>query len=325
MAERAPCYRIVFGLAALYNLAFGLWAGLAPYAFFDAFHLRPPLYPAIWSCLGMVVGTYGLAYGYAALKLDRAVPFIAIGLIGKVLGPIGWVLTVRSGEWPVRTFTLILFNDLVWWLPFGLFLIDGTRIGERVRAAAAPACAVVNAVAALAILAVLRPGTELIPDVAERVAYIASHLVVWRAGWALWIAAALSLLAFYAWWGARLRRRSWALAAFLVAAAGVACDLLAESLFIGWLPERIEQVQRIGSLLTGGAANGLYTLAGIILTVQTPSLRGGLLVWTWAVWAAGVALTATAFAGSLSGMAISTSALMILFCPWAWVMGRALR
>ena len=139
MAERAPYYRIVFGLAALYNLAFGLWAGFAPYAFFDFFHLRPPLYPSIWSCLGMVVGTYGLAYGYAALRLDRAAPFIAIGLLGKVLGPIGWVLTVRSGEWPVRTLTLILFNDIVWWLPFGLFLIDGTRIAARVyRPFAAP-------------------------------------------------------------------------------------------------------------------------------------------------------------------------------------------
>jgi hypothetical protein len=325
VAERAPYYRIVFGLAALYNLAFGLWAGFAPYAFFDLFHLRPPLYPAIWSCLGMAVGTYGLAYGYAALRLDRATPFIVIGLVGKILGPIGWVLTVRSGEWPVRTFTMILFNDLVWWLPFKLFLIDGTRIGGRLRALAAPACAVINAIAALAILAVLRPGTELVPEVAERVAYIMSHPVAWRAGWGLWIAAALSLLAFYAWWGARLPRRSWALAAFLVAVVGVACDLTAESLFIGWLPERIEQVQRIGSLLTGGAANGLYTLAGIILTVQTRSLRGGLLVWTWAVWAAGAALTATSVAGSLAGMLVSTSALMILFCPWAWVMGRTLR
>ena len=125
MAERAPYYRIVFGLAALYNLAFGLWAGFAPYSLFDLFHLRPPLYAAIWSCVGMVVGTYGLAYGYAAVRLDRAAPFIVIWLVGKILGPIGWVLTVRSGEWPVRTFTLILFNDLVWWLP---------TIGGRLRA-----------------------------------------------------------------------------------------------------------------------------------------------------------------------------------------------
>src|SRR5213594_4293625 len=173
VGNRAPYYRIVFGLAAVYNLAFGLWAGLAPDAFFDLFHLRQPLYPSIWSCLGMVVGTYGLGYAYAALHLERARPFIVIGLLGKVLGPLGWVVTVRSGEWPVRTFPLVLFNDLVWWLPFALFLIDDTRMGRRVRDAAGPICASLNAFAALALIAVLRPGTEIVPDVTDRVAYIA--------------------------------------------------------------------------------------------------------------------------------------------------------
>jgi hypothetical protein len=325
VTARAPFYRTIFGLAALYNLAFGLWAGLFPYAFFDLFGLRRPLYPAIWGCLGMVVATYGLGYAYAALRLERAAPFIAIGLVGKILGPIGWALTVRSGEWPLRTFPLVLFNDIVWWLPFALFLIDDTRFGARLRAAAAPVCAAVNALAALAMIVLLRPGTEVVPDVADRVAYIATHPLAWRAGWALWIAAALSLLSFYAWWSAGLPRRSWALAAFLVAALGVVCDLTAEALYIGWLPERIEPLQRVGTILTGGAANGLYTVAGIMLTVRTAALRGPILAWTWAVWVAGAALTATALAASMTGMVVSTTLLMITFCPWAWVMGRRLR
>ena len=325
MATRAPYYRLIFGLAALHNLAFGLWAGLAPYGFFDLFHLRRPLYPAIWSCLGMVVGTYGLGYAYAALRLDRALPFIAIGLLGKVLGPIGWVLIVRSDEWPVRTFPLVLFNDLVWWVPFALFLLDGTHLGARLRAAAGPICGSINAVAVLAMATALRRGTEVEPDPAERMAFIASHLGAWRAGWALWIASALSLVSFYAWWGAGLRRGSWARAAFLIAAAGAVCDLLAESLFIGWMPERLPELQRIGTLLTGGAANGLYTVAGVLLTLRTPNLRGPMLIWTWAVWGCGVALTATTLAGSVFGMAGSTALLMALFCPWTWLMGRSLR
>lgn len=325
MTMRAPYYRLIFGLAALYNFAFCLWAGLAPYAFFDLFNLRRPIYPAIWSCLGMVVGVYGLGYAYAALRLERAAPFIAIGLVGKILGPIGWVLTVRSGEWPVRTFSLVLFNDIVWWLPFALFLLDGTRFGARLRGAAAPACASLNAIAFLAIAALLRPGTEIVPDAAARMSYIASHPCLWRTGWSLWIAAAISLLAFYAWWGASLARRTWALAAFLVAACGAACDLLAESLFIGWLPDRLEEIQRLGTILTGGAANGLYTLAGILLTLQTTSLRGPIRIWTWTVWAAGCALTMTTLASSVTGMAVATTVLMALFCPWAWMMGRSLR
>jgi len=63
----ARVYRVVFGAAAAYNIAFGLWAAIAPHAFFDVFALDAPRYPAIWACLGMVVGLYGVGYAYAAL------------------------------------------------------------------------------------------------------------------------------------------------------------------------------------------------------------------------------------------------------------------
>jgi hypothetical protein len=324
VANRAPYYRIVFGLAALYNVGFGLWAGFAPLSFFEVIGLEPPLYPALWRCIGMLVGTYGLAYGYAAWRPECATPLIAIGLVGKVLGPLGWVATVHSGEWPVRTFPLVLFNDIVWWLPFSLFLMDGTPLGGRIRRLAPWACAVLNALAAVALLVWLRPGTEVVTDPGARAAYILANPLHWRGGWGVWIAAALSLLAFYAWWGARLGTTAWGLAAFLVALVGLSCDLAAESLFIGWLPDRLEAVQRAGSLLTGGAANGLYTLAGAILTLQTRSLHGGLFAWTWAVWGAGFALTGATLAGSATGIAVSAGALMILFCPWAAIMGRHL-
>ncbi|HLX07673.1 MAG TPA: hypothetical protein VKY89_07395 [Thermoanaerobaculia bacterium] len=77
---RARLYRLTFSAAAAYNLAFGLWAGLCPQSFFLRFELAPPLYPAIWACLGMVLGVYGLGYAYAAWRLDRAAPFIAFAL-----------------------------------------------------------------------------------------------------------------------------------------------------------------------------------------------------------------------------------------------------
>jgi hypothetical protein len=68
---RAQLYRWIFGLAAVYNIAFGLWAGLWPRAFFDWVEIVPPNYPSLWSCLGMVVGLYGILYGYAAVRLER--------------------------------------------------------------------------------------------------------------------------------------------------------------------------------------------------------------------------------------------------------------
>jgi hypothetical protein len=121
-------YRLIFGLAAIYNIAFGFWTCLRPQSFFEWLQMVPPNYPSIWSCLGMVVGLYGLLYGYAALRLDRAFPIILIGLLGKILGPIGWVMTVHSGEWPLQTFPLVLFNDLIWWVPFGLFLFKNRQL-----------------------------------------------------------------------------------------------------------------------------------------------------------------------------------------------------
>src|SRR5216110_55195 len=139
-AYRAKLYRLIFGLAAIYNVAFGLWAGLWPDAFFHLLQMAPPNYPGIWQCLGMVVGLYGVLYASAAWHLDRAKLIIAVGLAGKILGPIGLCLAIHSGEWPLRTLSLVVFNDLIWWLPFMLFLMEGTRSAERLRAATPWAC-----------------------------------------------------------------------------------------------------------------------------------------------------------------------------------------
>ncbi len=321
---RARLYRLIFAVAAAYNVAFGLWAALSPRSFFVLLAMAPPSYPSIWACLGMVIGVYGLGYAYAARRLDRAAPFIAIGLLGKVLGPAGWALAVARGEWPVRTLTLILFNDVIWWLPLCLFLLEGTRAGAALRAAAPTVCAAVNGAAILVMAAVLRPGTELVPAVADRAAYVAGHPALWRGGWAVWIAAAISLVAFYAWWGSFLRRSTWAIAAMGVAAAGLACDLFAESLLIGWLPRDLDRIASLATMCTGAAANGLYTLAGIALTLQTRLPRGPGLALTWAVWLAGAALTACTLAGLPSGIAVSTGVLFALFCPWAVWLGRTL-
>ena len=81
----------------------------------------------------MVVGLYGLLYAYAVVRLERAFPIIAVGLAGKIFGPLGWLLAINSGQWPLRTFPLILFNDLIWWLPFGWFLLSEARTDKPCR------------------------------------------------------------------------------------------------------------------------------------------------------------------------------------------------
>jgi len=320
-AYRVKLYRLVFALAAIYNVVYGLWACLWPRAFFEIMKMALPNYPGLWQCLGMVVGLYGVLYASAAWRPDQARLIIAVGLVGKILGPIGLAMTIHSGEWPWRTFTLVVFNDLIWWLPFTLFLLEGTSFGIGLRSAAPYFCAVANAGAALAMLLVLRFGTEAEASIALRVSYIAEHALGWRAGWGIWMLAGLTLVAFYAWWGAWLPSSRLAIGAVLVASIGVVCDFFAESLYIGWLPNDIESVGPLATLCTGAAANACYTVAGVALTLGSPFLRGWLRALAWMVWASGLGLTISTLSGSVFGMMIATAVLMTLLAPWAALFG----
>lgn len=312
-------YRLTFTAAAAYNIVFGLWASLRPHAFFTMFDLEPVSYPAIWSCLGMVVGLYGVGYGYAALRLDRAFPFLAIGLAGKVLGPIGWVISVRSGELPFRTFPLIVFDDLIWWLPFAMFLLEGTRVTKWLSRTAPYWCAALHAVAALGTLALLRGGSEAVADIDRRVGWLTDHPGLWRAGWLLWMMAAISLTAFYAWWGSRVPIRP-ALIALVIAAIGLACDFAGESILMAWVPRPDSSLYRSASLLSAAAGNGLYTIAGMTLTIFTPPLRS----LSWIVWLSGSALTVATIANAPAAITIASAALMTLFIPFVLLLARRL-
>jgi hypothetical protein len=274
--------------------------------------------------LAIVDALLALGFAYSALHLRRAFPFIAAGLVVKVIVPLFWVLLVTDGLLSGRTLTLVILDDVVWWIPFALFLLEGTRSGERLRAAAPYACALLNLIAAGALVSVLRPGTAVVSNVASRIAYIENNELLWRAGWACWIVAALSLLAFYAWWGARLPAWGWGVAAIAVASTGLVFDLTAESLMIAWLPDAYDQVAPVANVLTGGLGNGLYTVAGAVLTLGTRGMKGWFATWTWTIWSAGFGLSAFTFAGNFLGVAVCSGVLFALFCPWAVVMGRKL-
>ncbi|MBI5367681.1 MAG: hypothetical protein HZA54_11640, partial [Planctomycetes bacterium] len=353
--RRAALYRLLLGLAAITSASFGLWAVLFPGRLVRLFELEPARHPSIWAFLGMVVGLNGALYASAAWRLHRAAPLVAIGLAGRILGPLGIIHLIASGAWPLRILPLVVFTDLVWWMPSGLFLLEGTRAGARVRALAPWAAAAVHVAAGLAMALVLRHGFD--PDLtaAARAAYIVEHPVLWRGGWGLWMASAVSLLAFYAWWGAHLPARRLPLAAFVCAGVGAAIDLMCESLFLAWLPLHHDAIADLGRRLTTIFANGLYCVAGVTLTLATPGeavggalaargLRGvlprapapasaqppgprlgrALAVWTWAIWACGFAMVGAGVADSLFAIQVTTAALTILLCPWFVAMGLAL-
>ena len=117
-------HQAVFLAAGIYNLAWGAYSAVDPQWLFRFARMTPINYPEIFACLAMVVGLYGILYLEIARRPEHGWLMAAVGLIGKVLGPIGLGLLLLRGAWPPATLVLCLTNDLIWWIPFGLYLHD---------------------------------------------------------------------------------------------------------------------------------------------------------------------------------------------------------
>ena len=115
--------------AGIYNVGFGAFAVLFPAAAFTILGYPPPdlLASALWQCIGMIVGVYGLGYWIAARDVERHYPIVLVGLLGKILGPIGFVWAASQGAVGWRFLVWIVLNDLVWWIPFARALGHAAR------------------------------------------------------------------------------------------------------------------------------------------------------------------------------------------------------
>ncbi len=122
--RRRRFHRLVFFVAGVYNIGWGLYAVYDPQWLFRLAGLPPLNHPQIFACLGMVVGLYGIIYLEVARVPERGWLLAAVGLLGKILGPIGLARLIWIGTWPKSTIVLCLTNDLIWWIPFALYLHD---------------------------------------------------------------------------------------------------------------------------------------------------------------------------------------------------------
>lgn len=109
-------------LAGLYNLLWGFWVIFYPAKSLKVFGIVFSQYIEIWQCVGMIVGVYGVGYLIASREPYRHWPIIFVGLLGKVLGPIGFIDALQRGVFPLEFGLNIIFNDLIWWVPFFLIL-----------------------------------------------------------------------------------------------------------------------------------------------------------------------------------------------------------
>jgi peroxiredoxin len=114
--------RSVLLAAGLYNILWGAFAVLFPRAIFSWLDMPPPNYPQFWQCIGMIVGVYGIGYAIAAFDPVRHWPIVLVGLLGKVMGPLGMVQALWTGQLPWGFALNCVTNDLIWWVPFALIL-----------------------------------------------------------------------------------------------------------------------------------------------------------------------------------------------------------
>jgi len=119
--------------AGVYNLAWGAFVVLMPKALFELLNVPEAQWPndtgfAIWQCLGMVIGVFGIGYLAAATSPLKHWPIVLVGLLGKVFGPIGFVQAALINKtFPIEFGWTIITNDLIWWLPFGFILYAAFR------------------------------------------------------------------------------------------------------------------------------------------------------------------------------------------------------
>jgi hypothetical protein len=123
--------RSVLILAGVYNLAWGAFVALWPHFYFDWLDIERPNYPQLWQCIGMIVGIYGFLYLVAANDPFLHWHIVFVGLLGKVLGPLGFLASWLVGDFPFRFGVVLLTNDLPWWPFFVLILLAAWRRPRR--------------------------------------------------------------------------------------------------------------------------------------------------------------------------------------------------
>lgn len=134
--QARPWMAKVLVLAGVYNIVWGMLAVFAPMQMLRWLGVSPlPTYPQFWQCIGMIVGVFGIGYLIAARDPYRHWPLTLVGLLGKILGPIGFVASIDSGSLPVEMGWTILTNDLAWWIPLAMILWGSVRFHQSVESA----------------------------------------------------------------------------------------------------------------------------------------------------------------------------------------------
>lgn len=170
--------------------------------------------------------------------------------------------------------------------------------------------------------AAMKPGTPAAP-ILERIRYLASRPPGWIAGWLVWIACAVALVAFMVLL-ARAHPSPFVRAAAVLAILGAVVDITCDVAYIAVLPARaagdvstfLVFEGRLGRASLAGA-NGLYSLAVLAATLGLLSsavLTRALGVLTFL---AGLVLAGAGFTGDPLHVMVGTALTIPLFLAWS--------
>lgn len=104
---------------------------LFPSQFFALTGMEQLNHPLVWQGMGMVIGVYGLAYWWSSYDPIRHWPIVAVGLLGKVFGPLGFIFHYFRGDAPLAFGYTLITNDLIWWIPFSMILYKAHQSGWK--------------------------------------------------------------------------------------------------------------------------------------------------------------------------------------------------
>lgn len=195
----------------------------------------------------------------------------------------------------------------------------------RGTAVSALACAVLYAAAGVGSLVLLAEGSSAVEgDVQARIAYIEDNLVAWRAGWLLWAAAGVAVLAFYS------RVAPFDVpgrTAIALATTGLAVRLVADTGMALLLPLEAGlqvAVERWALVAFGLIGHGLETLAGILIVWgawTNDRLPRWLVMTSLPFWLSGGVLCGAVIAGSGAGVLAATVGLVVSATAWFTMVG----
>ena len=138
---------------------------------------------------------------------------------------------------------------------------------------------VIHLIAGLSMALILSRGLETTPNLHTRLTFLVNYRVWWTAAWLTWTAASIAILYFYIVF--REVHAAPPLSVFLTVAA-VALDLCGQAIEISLLPTSAARVlnenaspetflllHRKAEMLSGFAANGLYSISALLLVFPT--------------------------------------------------------